>query len=67
MSEWRQGTYIAGFLTGLSGAFGVMLREYAPSYIENVGLGMRGEQRTRRMLKRLGWPYWESIDWLRRR
>jgi hypothetical protein len=62
ISEHNKSAYLAGFLTGMSGAFVVMFREYAPSYVENWGLGYHGEHRTKAVLQKLGWPFVEDID-----
>jgi hypothetical protein len=62
ISEHNKSAYLAGFVTGLSGAFAVMFREYVPAYIENWGLGSRGEDRTSGVLRKLGWPFADDID-----
>jgi hypothetical protein len=65
ISENHPSAYLAGFITGLSGAFAVMFREYAPPYVENWGLGGRGERLTRRALRplqRRGWTVVEDIE-----
>ena len=62
ISEHNKSAYLAGFVTGLSGAFAVMFREYVPAYIENWGLGSRGEDRTSGVLRKLGWRFADDID-----
>jgi hypothetical protein len=37
ISERNHGAYFAGLLTGVSGAFAVILREDLPAYVENPG------------------------------
>lgn len=60
--EHSRGAYLAGLLTGVSGAFAVIVRDDPPSYVENWGLGYRGESRTDAVLRRLGWAYVGDID-----
>lgn len=60
--EHNRGAYFAGLATGVTGAFAVIVRDDLPAYIENWGLGYRGEKSTDAVLKELGWPYVGDVD-----
>jgi hypothetical protein len=62
ITEHNRGAYFAGLVTGVSGAFAVIVWDDLPSYVENWGLGFRGENRTSAVLRTLGWPVVGDID-----
>jgi hypothetical protein len=59
--ERHNAAFLAGFIAGAAGAMFMGLREFAPPYVENWGLGSEGELKTHKVLAALEWTLVDDV------